>query len=93
MPKPYPKEFRDEIVRVAQNRETGVRIKDIAADFGITESCLWSWLAQAARDNGDEPGPTSEELAELQADDPLKFGRQPLRRAAMGSVAEAFHAG
>ena len=65
MPKPYPKEFRDEVVRVAQNREAGVRIKDIAADFGITESCLGNWLAQAARDNGDRPGATSGELVEL----------------------------
>ena len=40
MPKPYPKEFRDEVVRVALHREDGVRIRDIAADFGITESCL-----------------------------------------------------
>jgi transposase len=38
MPKPYPKEFRDEVVRVALNRDEGVRIKDIAADFGITRS-------------------------------------------------------
>jgi len=45
MPKPYPKEFRDDVVRVALNREPGVRIKDVAADFGITESCLGNWLA------------------------------------------------
>ncbi|MFN8016854.1 MAG: hypothetical protein U0P45_01890 [Acidimicrobiales bacterium] len=29
MPKPYPKEFRDDVVRVARGREAGVRIKDI----------------------------------------------------------------
>ena len=34
MPKPYPKEFREEVVRVARNREPGVRIKDVAHDFG-----------------------------------------------------------
>ena len=44
MPKPYPKEFRDDVVRVALSREPGVRIKDIAADFGITESCLGTGL-------------------------------------------------
>jgi len=65
MPKPFPKEFRDEVVRVAQSREAGVRIKDIAADFGITESCLGNWLSQAARDEGKRSGPTSDELAEL----------------------------
>ena len=36
-----------------------------AADFGITESCLGNWLAQAARDEGRRPGPTTTELAEL----------------------------
>ena len=65
MPKPYPKEFRDDVVRVALNREEGVRIKDIAADFGITESCLTNWLARADRDDGIKPGTTTTELAEL----------------------------
>ncbi len=65
MPKPYPKEFRDDVVRVARNREPGVRIKDIAADFAITQSCLTNWLARADRDEGLKPGPTTAEAAEL----------------------------
>ena len=65
MPKPYPKEFRDDVVRVARNREPGVRIKDIAADFDITQSCLTNWLARADRDDGIKAGPTSAEAAEL----------------------------
>ena len=32
---PYPQEFRDDVVRVAQNREDGVTLEQIAADFGI----------------------------------------------------------
>ena len=63
MPKPYPKEFRDEVVRVALNREDGVRICDIAEDFGITESCLGNWLADA-RKSGQAPEASSE-MAEL----------------------------
>jgi transposase-like protein len=63
MPRPYPKEFRDEVVRVALNREDGVRIKDIAADFGITESCLGNWLTQA-REAGQAPEARSE-MSEL----------------------------
>lgn len=63
MPKPYPKEFRDEVVRVALNREAGVRIKDIAADFGITESCLGNWLTDARKD-GQRPEAHGE-MAEL----------------------------
>ncbi len=63
MPKPYPKEFRDDVVRVALNREPNVRIKDIAEDFGITESCLGNWLAEAHRDGQNPEART--ELAEL----------------------------
>lgn len=64
MPKPYPREFREDVIRVARNREPGVRIKDVAADFGISESCLQNWLTQADRDDGVRSGPTSEENAE-----------------------------
>ena len=64
MPKPYPREFREDVIRVARNREPGVRIKDVAADFGISESCLQNWLTQADRDDGIRSGPTTEENAE-----------------------------
>jgi hypothetical protein len=46
--------------RNACGGEPGVRIKDIAADFGISESCLQNWLTQADRDDGVRPGPTVE---------------------------------
>jgi transposase len=64
VPKPYPREFREDVIRVARNREPGVRIKDIAADFGISESCLTNWMTQADRDAGVRPGPSSDEQAE-----------------------------
>jgi transposase-like protein len=64
VPKPYPREVREDVVRVARNREPGVRIKDIAADFGISESCLTNWMTQADRDEGTRPGPTSDEHVE-----------------------------
>jgi transposase len=64
MPRPYPREFREDVIRVARNREPGVRVKDIAADFGISESCLNNWLAQADRDDGIRSGPSSDELSE-----------------------------
>lgn len=44
MPAPYPKEFRDDIVRVAQNRESGVTIEQIARDFGVHPMTLQKWL-------------------------------------------------
>jgi transposase-like protein len=65
VPKPYPREFREDVIRVARNREPGVRIKDVAADFGISESCLQNWLTQADRDDGVRPGTSTGEQAEL----------------------------
>jgi transposase-like protein len=65
VPKPYPREFREDVIRVARNREPGVRIKDVAADFGVSESCLQNWLTQADRDDGLRSGPASDDNAEL----------------------------
>ena len=65
MPRPFPKEFRDDVVAVARRREPGVTIKQVATDFGISESCLTNWLAAADREDGVRPGPTAGEAAEL----------------------------
>lgn len=65
VPKPYPKEFRDDVVRVARNREPGQQLKQIAVDFGISESCLTNWLRQADVEDGVKPGVTAAENAEL----------------------------
>jgi transposase-like protein len=65
VPKPYPKEFRDDVVRVARNREPGVHLKQIAADFGISESRLNGWLKSADVEDGTKPGHTSDQSAEL----------------------------
>lgn len=63
MPKAYPKEFRDDVVAVARRGEAP--IAQIAKDFGIAESCLHRWLNKADIEDGNRPGPTREELAEL----------------------------
>ena len=65
MPKPYPKEFRDDVVRVARNREPGQLLKQIASDFGISESCLTNWMKAADVEDGTVPGSTAAENAEL----------------------------
>ena len=67
VPKPYPKEFRDDVVRVARNREPGVHLKQIADDFGISESCLTGWMKKADVEDGAKPGLTSEQSAENRA--------------------------
>lgn len=63
MAKPYPKEFRDDVVAIA--RQGHAPIAQIAKDFGISETCLRNWLAKADIEDGHKPGVTSAENAEL----------------------------
>jgi transposase-like protein len=65
VPKPFPKEFRDDVVRVARAREPGQTVKQIATDFGISESCLTNWMTIADREEGVKPGASPAEVAEL----------------------------
>lgn len=65
MPKPYPREFREDVIRVARNREPDVMLKTIAADFGISESCLANWLKAADVEDGIKPGTTAAENEDL----------------------------
>lgn len=57
MPAPHPKEFRDDVVAVARKGEAP--IAEIAKDFGISESCLTNWMAQADRDAGFTTAPSA----------------------------------
>ncbi|MDM4143292.1 MULTISPECIES: IS3 family transposase [Mycobacterium] len=65
MARPYPKEFRDDVVRVARNRDEGVTLEQIAADFGVHPITLSKWLRQADIDDGSKPGMTTTDQAEL----------------------------
>ena len=65
MTAPYPQEFRDDVVRVARNREPGQKLSVIAKDFGISESCLTKWMRQADVEDGARPGTTRKEYSEL----------------------------
>lgn len=65
VPKPFPREFREDVIRVARSREPGQSLKQIATDFGIAESCLRNWLRQADVEDGMKPGSTASENAEL----------------------------
>jgi transposase-like protein len=44
MGKPFPKEFREDVVRVARERGPGVRLERIATDFGVHPITLSKWL-------------------------------------------------
>ncbi|GAA4969317.1 IS3 family transposase [Kineococcus glutinatus] len=65
MPKPYPREYRDDVVRVARDREPGVTLEQIAADFGIHVMTLSKWMRQADVDEGAKPGVSTSESTEL----------------------------
>jgi transposase len=65
VPRPYPQEFRDDVVRVARNREDGVTIEQIAADFGVHPMTLTKWMRQADVDEGVKPGKSSSDAGEL----------------------------
>ena len=63
MPRPRPPEFRRRAVELALLREKPIR--EIAADLGISESCLCRWVQQADVDEGRREGLTTDERAEL----------------------------
>ena len=63
MPRPHPKEFRDDVVAVA--RKGQAPLSEVARDFGISESCLRNWLSKADVEDGRRPGVTAADSAEL----------------------------
>ena len=86
MPKPYPEEFRDDVVRIARDRDPGVTVEQIAEDFGVHPMTLFKWLRQADVDAGAKLGVTRSDSAELrEARKRIKLLEQEnevLRRAA-----------
>lgn len=84
--KPYPKEFRDDVVRVARNREPGVELSQIAKDFGIHFTTLYTWMKKAGVVDGERPGATASQSAELREANKrirlLEQENEVLRRAA-----------
>ena len=66
MPGPYPRACREDVVAVARSRESGVTIKQIATDFGISEATLQNWLRQAEVEEGHCWGQTAADAAEAQ---------------------------
>jgi transposase-like protein len=65
VPRPFPKEFREDVVRVARERGPGVTLERIASDFGVHPMTLSKWLRAADIEDGVKPGPSSDQLAEL----------------------------
>ena len=63
MPKAYPQEFRQDVVRIARQGE--LTYAQIARDFGISETCVSNWVRKADVEDGKRPGTTAAEAAEL----------------------------
>jgi transposase len=86
VPRPFPKEFREDVVRVARDRGPGVTLEQIARDFGVHPMTLSKWLRQADVDDGVRPGRSTIESAELRAANRrirlLEQENEVLRRAA-----------
>ncbi len=85
MPRPHPPEFRQRAVELARLREKPVA--EIAADLGISDSCLRNWMRRADLDEGRRTDglttPEREELVQLRRE--LRVARMEneiLKRAA-----------
>lgn len=63
MPKPYPAEFRSDVVAVARKHEAP--LSQIAKDFGISEATLHNWLNKADVEEGVRPGVTNADAADM----------------------------
>lgn len=84
MAKPYPKEFRDDVVAVA--RKGQAPMSQIAKDFGISEGSLANWMKRADIEDGKRRGMTDDDRKELREANKrirlLEQENEVLRRAA-----------
>lgn len=84
MPKPFPAEFRRDVVAVARLNENS--LAQVARDFGISEATVHNWLRKANIEDGLRPGTTKIENQELrEANKRIRLLEQEneiLRRAA-----------
>ncbi len=74
------------MVRVAQQRDPGVTLTQIAKDFGVHVGTLDKWMRSARVEGGEQPGVTRAESEEVRAlrkrNRLLEQENEVLRRAA-----------
>ena len=86
MPKAFPREFRQDVIRVY--RDSDASMAQVAKDFGISASCLKRWLTIDERSSSRAPSQSrlDSDSAELrEANKRIKLLEQEnevLRRAA-----------
>ena len=83
--KAYPKEFREQVVKLMQ--VGGRSRREVAEEFGISEDSVRRWVQQAERDQGTRKDGVSsverEELVRLRRENRrLKMEREILSKAA-----------
>lgn len=64
MPKAFPKEFREDVIRVY--RDSDASLAQVAKDFGISPSCLKRWITIDDR-NSANPSPAARAASESDA--------------------------
>jgi len=64
MPKAFPKEFREDVIRVY--RDWGSSVAQVAKDFDISPSCLKLWITIDDR-NSATPSPAAKAANESEA--------------------------
>jgi transposase len=70
MPRPHPPEFRQRAVELARLRDKPV--VQLAADLGISDSCLRNWIKQSDLDEGRR----SDGLSTAERDELVKLRRE-----------------
>lgn len=63
MPKKFPKEFKDDVARVA--RRGDMTVAEVAADFDVSIESVRRWKRQAEIDDGIKDGLTTAEQSEV----------------------------
>lgn len=67
--RPLPREFGEDVVRVARAREDSVTLVQIACDFDVHEVTLLNWLRQTDIEDSNRPERTHEESSYVLAED------------------------
>ena len=60
-----PKEFREDVVRVARARDPKTTLEQIAKDIGIHATTLTGWMRKADVEDGVKPGTTEDQNTEF----------------------------
>jgi transposase len=83
MPKAFPREFREDVIRVY--RDSDASMAQVAKDFGVSASCLKRWLVVEERESSPRTSSGGESAELREANKRIKLLEQEnevLRRAA-----------